>query len=111
MRRRLFFAILLAIVIALLLKYGSANAAPVVYDLPPEIAAFKSGPNLDVVMNNCTGCHSADYISTQPRGPKFARDFWQAEVTKMIKVYGAPIADGDVPMIVEYLAATYTATY
>jgi hypothetical protein len=28
-------------------------------------------------------------------------------VTKMIKVYGAPIAEADVPKIVEYLAATY----
>ena len=111
MRPRIFFAILLALAIASMLKYTAANAAPVVYDLPPETAEFKPGPNLDVVMNNCTGCHSADYISTQPRGPKFTRDFWQAEVTKMIKVYGAPIADADVPKIVEYLAATYTAAY
>jgi hypothetical protein len=29
---------------------------------------------------------------------------WQAEVTKMIKVYGAPIAEGDVAGIVDYLA-------
>jgi hypothetical protein len=48
-----------------------------------------------------------DYIQTQPRGPKFKKDFWAAEVTKMIKVYGAPIDDADVPKIVEYLAATY----
>jgi hypothetical protein len=48
-----------------------------------------------------------DYISTQPRGPKFKKDFWQAEVIKMIKVYGAPIDEGDVPKIVEYLTATY----
>jgi cytochrome c553 len=107
MRRRLLFLVLLVIVLAIILKYGAANATPVVYDLPPEAAAFKPGPNLDVVMNNCTGCHSADYISTQPRGPKFGSDFWQAEVTKMIKVYGAPVADADIPKIVEYLAATY----
>ena len=106
MKRRLLFAILLIIVLSLILKYG-ATAAPLAYDVPPESAAFKPGPNLDVVMNNCTGCHSADYISTQPRGPKFKSDFWRAEVTKMIKVYGAPISDADVPKIVEYLAATY----
>ena len=73
-----------------------ANAAPVNYKLPEETAAFKPGPGLDVVQNNCTACHSADYIKTQPRGPKFKKDFWQAEVTKMIKVYGAPIDDADV---------------
>ena len=107
MKRRLLFAILLIIVLAMIIKYGSANAAPVAYNLPPETAAFKPGPHLEDVMNNCTGCHSADYISTQPRGPKFGQDFWRAEVTKMIKVYGAPIADADIPKIVEYLAGTY----
>jgi hypothetical protein len=35
------------------------------------------------------------------------KDFWQAEVTKMIKVYGAPIDDAAVSKIVDYLAATY----
>ena len=82
------------------------RAVPVVYKLPDETAAFKPGPNLDVVQNNCSGCHSADYINTQPRTAK-KKDFWQAEVTKMIKVYGAPISDADAPKIVEYLAATY----
>ena len=47
------------------------------------------------------------YIKTQPQGPKFKKDFWQAEVTKMIKVYGAPIDDADVSKIVEYLSQTY----
>ncbi len=105
MKTRLLFAILLAIVVALILKYG-ANAAPISYDLPPETAALPPGPYLETVMNNCTGCHSADYIVTQPRGPKFKEDFWRAEVTKMIKVYGAPIADADIAKIVEYLTAT-----
>jgi mono/diheme cytochrome c family protein len=85
----------------------TANAAPVSYTLPNETAAFKPGPNLEVVQNNCTACHSADYINTQPRGPRFKKDFWQAEVTKMIKVYGAPIDDADIGKIVDYLAATY----
>jgi sulfite dehydrogenase (cytochrome) subunit B len=86
---------------------GAVIAAPVKYKLPEETAAFKPGPNLEVVQNNCTACHSADYVSTQPRGPKFKKDFWQAEVVKMIKVYGAPIEEADVPKIVEYLTATY----
>ena len=86
---------------------SEAGAKPVSYKFPNETATFKPGPNLEVVKNNCTACHSVDYISTQPRGPKFKKDFWQAEVTKMIKVYGAPIDDADVPKIVDYLAATY----
>ncbi|HLI98151.1 MAG TPA: cytochrome c [Bradyrhizobium sp.] len=107
MKRRILFAILLAIVIALMLKYGAASATPVVYDLPPETAAFAPGPNLDTVVNNCTGCHSADYISMQPRGPKFKEDFWRAEVNKMIKVYGAPIAEADIARIVDYLVSRF----
>ena len=106
MTRGFFLALLLTLAAAACLG-GPASAAPISYKLPDETAAFKPGPNLEVVQNNCTACHSADYVSTQPRGPKFKNDFWQAEVTKMIKVYGAPINDADVGKIVEYLAATY----
>jgi mono/diheme cytochrome c family protein len=105
MTRCFFLALLLSLVAGPAL--GPASAAPVSYKLPDETTAFKPGPNLEVVQNNCTACHSADYINTQPRGPKFKKDFWQAEVTKMIKVYGAPIDEADVGKIVEYLAATY----
>jgi sulfite dehydrogenase (cytochrome) subunit B len=83
------------------------HAAPVDYVLPEETATFAPGNNQDVVEAKCTGCHSADYIQTQPRGDKFKRDFWQAEVTKMIKNYGAPIDQADVGKIVDYLAASY----
>lgn len=85
----------------------AVNAKPISYVLPAETGAFKPGPNVDVAQNNCTACHSVDYIQTQPRGPKFKKDFWQAEVTKMIKVYGAPIDDADVGKVVEYLTQTY----
>ena len=55
---------------------GGLQAKPVTLKLPEETAQFKPGPNLDVVQANCTACHSADYIQTQPRGPKFGKDFW-----------------------------------
>jgi mono/diheme cytochrome c family protein len=84
-----------------------ALAKPINFELPAETATFKPGPNLDTVQGNCGACHSADYIQTQPTGPKFKKDFWQAEVTKMIKVYGAPIDEKDVPAIVDYLSTTY----
>jgi hypothetical protein len=83
------------------------GAKPISYDLPEETATLKPGPNVELVQGNCMGCHSVDYITTQPRGPQFKKDFWQAEVTKMIKVYGAPIDDSDASKIVDYLAATY----
>ena len=99
--------ILLALATVASMNLVSADAAPVSYKLPEETSAFKPGPNVEVVKNNCTACHSADYVATQPRGEKFRKDFWQAEVTKMIKVYGAPIEDADIGKIVEYLTATY----
>jgi hypothetical protein len=86
---------------------ADVGAGPIAYKLPDETAAFKPGLDMDIVQSNCTTCHSVDYIQTQPRGPKFKRDFWQAEVTKMIKVYGAPIDEADIGKIVEYLAQTY----
>lgn len=86
---------------------AAAYAKPMSYRLPDETAALKPGPNLEVVQNNCTACHSVDYIKTQPQGPKFKKDFWQAEVTKMIKVFGAPIDDADAGKIVDYLSQNY----
>jgi mono/diheme cytochrome c family protein len=86
---------------------GHLQAKPVSYALPDETAQFKPGPNLETVQANCSGCHSADYIRTQPRGQKFGKDFWAAEVNKMIQAYGAPIDQADVGKIVEYLATTY----
>ena len=82
-----------------------AGAAPLKIDLPPETAAFKEGPHLDLVKARCLTCHSADYVSTQP--PNMPRATWNAEVTKMKKVYGAPLGDEDIEPLVEYLVKTY----
>jgi mono/diheme cytochrome c family protein len=101
------YRILTALAIVTGLGFAPVHATPVVFALPDETATFKPGANLEVVQNNCTACHSADYIKTQPRGEKFKKDFWAAEVTKMIKVYGAPIEDADVGKIVDYLTANY----
>jgi cytochrome c5 len=54
----------------------------------------------DIVNNNCLTCHSAGMVLTQPQ---LSRVDWQAEVDKMRKIYKAPIADADVPAIVDYL--------
>ena len=108
MQHRILLALAIATVLAVAsLGLATVHAAPVSYKLPDETAGFKPGPNLETVKNNCTACHSADYVKTQPRGEKFKKDFWAAEVTKMIKVYGAPIEEADVGKIVDYLTANY----
>ena len=55
----------------------AAHAVSISYTLAKETAAFNPGPNLDVVQNNCTGRHSADYINTQPRDAKSNRNFFK----------------------------------
>jgi len=48
---------------------------------------LQPGPDLETVQNNCTACHSADYINTQPRGLK--KDFWAGRSDEDDQVYGA----------------------
>lgn len=82
-----------------------AVAAGLTIELPEETAELKPGPGLQTAAGACLACHSADYIATQP--PSFSRDFWKAEVLKMKNVYGAPIAEGDVSALAEYLVKNY----
>jgi mono/diheme cytochrome c family protein len=91
--------------VVLLAAAGVTCASPLTYTLPEETATLRPGPGMQTVQNNCLTCHSVDYISTQP--PNRGKPFWQAEVTKMIKAYHAPINDADAQAIVDYLAKTY----
>ena len=68
---------------------------------------LKKGPGLDKVEGNCAACHSLDYI--QMNSPFMSAATWDAEVTKMIKAFGAPISDADAAAIKEYLKANYGA--
>ncbi|HSB73815.1 MAG TPA: cytochrome c [Candidatus Methylomirabilis sp.] len=74
--------------------------------LPPDndMAALKPGPGMEVARANCVVCHSTDYVVLQPKGD--AKQ-WQAVVTKMIKVFGAPVAPENEKTIVDYLSAAY----
>jgi sulfite dehydrogenase (cytochrome) subunit B len=80
-------------------------AKPVSYDLPEATLTYRLGPGMETAQNNCITCHSVDYISTQP--PNRGKAYWEAEVTKMIKVYHAPISEADAKTIIDYLARTY----
>jgi mono/diheme cytochrome c family protein len=84
---------------------GTGWSKPMSYVLPNEIATFRTGPGADVTQNNCVTCHSADYINSQP--PKMGASFWDAEVKKMVKNYGAQIDEKDAKEISDYLARTY----
>jgi mono/diheme cytochrome c family protein len=72
-----------------------------------QAVVLKEGPGRDKVTGNCGTCHSLDYI--QGNAPFMNRQVWDAEVTKMIKVFGAPISEADAKEIVDYLNARYGA--
>src|SRR2546430_17575234 len=92
--------------VALTLGVTSAGVAcvTVTITLPPESIAPDAGRGMDQTQTSCRMCHSLDYITTQPGGGTAQ---WQGVVTKMMKVYGAPITDPDVKLIEEYLATHY----
>jgi mono/diheme cytochrome c family protein len=63
---------------------------------------LKEAPGRAVVEHNCASCHSLDYLRTN--SPFLDRRGWQAEITKMTNVFGAPIAPEDANAIADYLA-------
>ena len=91
---------------AVLLSHAvvAAAADTVTITLPPDHGALPPGPGMEVTQKACQTCHSTDYIAMQPRGGEAQ---WRAVVTKMIKVFGAPIPEGDAQAVVEYLAREY----
>ncbi len=66
---------------------------------------LKDGPGKEAVLAGCATCHSLDYIPMN--SPFLDRKGWEAEVDKMVKAMGAPIAPADAQRIVDYLATQY----
>jgi len=97
-----------ALILALLVLAlaGVATAADKTITLPPDnaYATLAPGPGVEVTQRQCALCHSTDYIVMQPRG---GAKQWEGVVTKMVKVFGAPVDDQDARTIVEYLSARY----
>jgi sulfite dehydrogenase (cytochrome) subunit B len=70
-----------------------------------QVIKLKPGPGADTVEANCQACHSLAYI---PMNSVYLNATgWDGEVTKMIKVMGAPIDDGDAAAIKAYLTKNY----
>ena len=66
---------------------------------------LKPGAGLEQLQNNCGSCHSLDYIGMNAPFPD--AKLWDAEITKMIKIFGAPVEEKDAKAILEYLKANY----
>ncbi|WP_146032547.1 hypothetical protein [Sphingobium sp. SA916] len=80
----------------------SVNSFTLVSDaieMPMETDMYPGGESAAVVNANCTSCHSPSMALLQPDlRPKK----WEEIVHKMRDVYKAPIADSDIPRIVQY---------
>ncbi|MEO8560114.1 MAG: hypothetical protein ABI439_13680 [Rhodospirillales bacterium] len=90
----------LAILAASLLAF---TATPALAD--EDAIVLKNAPGVKQVMENCTACHSVDYI--QANSPFLDHGKWEATVKKMIGTYGAPIEAKDAVTIIDYLTANY----
>jgi hypothetical protein len=100
-------------------SYGSTNAASVGQLAAPEFvpdAKYDVGPypsftpelaegeGKQEVQSFCATCHSTRYVTMQPPLPG---PTWEAEVNKMMKVYGAPIPEVAAKKITAYLQGHY----
>lgn len=90
--------------LAITVMFAVVASAADPWRLPPETVKFKQAPGVQLVNGNCTLCHSADYIATQPR---MSRAAWKATVEKMRTKYGAPVATNSVDGITDYLVREY----
>jgi hypothetical protein len=98
-------SILVAAIVALGLCAPAVMAKDIT--LPPDGEQLVASPlpGFAKAQANCTMCHSAEYMRYQP--PNASRPYWDAMVHRMKAVFKAPIADEDMPAIVDYLASTY----
>jgi mono/diheme cytochrome c family protein len=97
-------ALVLPALLAGLIASGLALKAAEKLSLPPETATFKNGPGVEIALAQCVLCHSADYVSTQPRLPRAG---WKASVQKMRDKYGAPLPENQIEPLTDYLVRAY----
>jgi hypothetical protein len=69
-----------------------------------DYGKLKAATHSDLAQTQCQFCHSTDYIVMQPPGD--AKQ-WEGVVTKMIKVFGAPLSESNAKAITEYLSKNY----
>ena len=93
--------ILVALFVGLLVASTAIAAEPA----DESSIQLRDGPGRELVEANCAACHSLDYIVMN--SVFLDRKGWQAEVTKMVKINGADIADQEQAAILDYLVNAY----
>jgi hypothetical protein len=97
----------LALSCAALITAGCAQIGTKSFAPPADRMSIKTSalPGFAKAQAQCQSCHSAEYMLYQP--PSAARPYWNNMVLRMKTVFKAPIADADVPELVDYLVKTY----
>jgi hypothetical protein len=83
---------------------GGFTLTSTTIELPEDPTTFQ-GEGGDLMIANCTACHSASMVQMQPL---LTEAQWKAVVQKMRGVYHAPIAEESVPALVAYLTRVNT---
>ncbi len=93
--------------LALLLAAAGAGAVTKTLTLPADSVQLKPSalPGYTKAQAQCVACHSAEYMLYQPATAP--RAYWDSMVRRMQQVFKAPVDDGDIPDIVDYLVKTY----
>lgn len=97
-------AALACLLVALAVAPAGAEERTITLPADNEYGKLAPGPHGELAQTQCQFCHSTDYIVRQPRG---GAKQWDAVVTKMIKVFGAPTSEADAKAIIEYLSSAY----
>lgn len=103
-KRRLTFAMLALAAAATAAAAEHAAVVPIAIhsvkvDLPASTASFPPGPGSEL-SGKCLICHSAGMVLRQPL---MSEAEWRTEITKMRKVYGAPLLDADIEPLTAYM--------
>ncbi len=104
---RIIFFILVLTGTALAEQKASPGEMARTISLPAVRVDLKPGPGMEKTAGYCNVCHSLDYITTQPA---FSEKKWGEIVTKMVKVFGAPIPADVAREITAYLGSAYGKT-
>lgn len=71
-------------------------------DYPQDQVTLPESATNDLVTQNCTGCHSVEFVTAQP---SLDARKWAGVIAKMRKVYHAPIDPADDAKLTEALVA------
>jgi len=83
--------------------YGTKDAAPPAPVVPGPASNASADAGKKILTDSCANCHDLDLVAGRTGSPSE----WQ-EVVERMNSRGAGVAEKDVPVLVDYLAKTYS---